>query len=185
MTSKLPTIDQELASVSQHKTSIRITPDKSSISKAIDRVNEYKALPRKFRPALESVADYVRQEMIADTFSKEGPGWPKLARRTQVERDSLGYGAQHPILKRTGDLYSELTEKSHPKHIEVIRTGKLARIEIGGSSKKFVENQMGMPGQRLPSRPMIPGTNWLKLRDRDRVAINNIIKKSLVGKQKK
>lgn len=182
---KLGSFEAEVASIKQKQSRILITPSKSSISRAIDRVQEYKALPRKFRPALENVADYVRREMIAGTFVREGPGWPQLAKRTQVERESLGYGAQHPILKRTGDLYNELTEKSHPKHIEVIRTGRNARIEIGGSSKKFVENQMGMPGQRLPSRPMIPGTQWLKLRDRDRIAINDIIKKSLTSKQKR
>lgn len=176
---QLPTFDREIADIKHGKTRVVIELDKQSLSHVLDRVQEYKSLPRKFKPALEGIADYVREEMIPETFSKEGPGWKPLARRTQFDRRMQGYGAKHPILKRTGDLYKELTQKAHPKHIEVIRVGKYARVELGGSSKKFIENQMGNGKQRLPARPMIPGTDGMRISDRDRLAIENIIRKAI------
>lgn len=156
-----------------------ISIDKVFAARLRGRLEPYKSLPRTFRPALEQIADYVRMEMIPRTFDQEGPGWIPLAPRTVGERIAAGYSGEHPILMRTRDLFKELTDRSHPKHIEVVRVGKHARIEIGGSSKKFIENQMGVPAQHLPARPMIPGTGYLPIPDRDRKAIKSILMKAL------
>lgn len=179
MAQKLPTVDKELLNITHANSKVIISVDKGSVSSMLGRLDQYKSLPRKFRPALGEVADYVTKEMIPVVFAQEGPGWHKLANRTQMERRMQGYGAQHPILRRTGDLYSELTDRSHPNHVEIIRTGKMARIEIGGSSKKFLENQMGKPSANLPARPMVPGTKGQTIADRDRVAINGIISRAI------
>lgn len=152
--------------------------DKSSFTTITKRLEQYKSLPQKMKPAMESIADYVRGEMIPNVFEREGPGWKKLAKRTVRERLEKGYPGKHPILQRSRDLYKELTDKSHPHHIEIIRVGKNARIEIGGSSAKFLENQLGKPAQRLPARPMIPGTGNIPLLDRDRLRMSQIIEKN-------
>lgn len=159
-------------------TRVRIGIDKGYIGRQT-RARPYRSLPYLFRPALEQIGDYVRTRMIPETFAKEGPGWAPLARRTRREREWLGYGAAHPILHRTGDLYEELTRRSHPQHIEIIRTGRNARIEIGGSSKKFIENQVGNAAQHLPPRPMIAGAGGLPLPEHHRRAMQNILDRAI------
>lgn len=156
---------------------IRINP--TYVGDIMGRTRPYKRFPYHMKPVLEKVADYVRVEMIPRTFRQEGPGWKKLAKRTRRERAAQGYGPSHPILIRTRDLFKELTDKAHPKHIEVIKTGKYSRVEIGGSSEKFIRNQSGNWEYHIPSRPMIPGTEKLPLPDRDRIAIKDIINKSV------
>lgn len=175
---QLPDFSLEVKDLNKTNT-IKIIPSSQSFHKLTGRTKKYKAFPYKLRPVLEKVADYVRITMIPDTFKREGPGWAPLARRTIAERIAAGYNGQHPILYRSGDLFKELTQKSHPKHIEIIKTGKNARIEIGGSSSKFLENQRGVSGTNLPSRPMIPGTGNLPLPDRDRLAIKAIVERGI------
>lgn len=177
-----PTV--EIHDLNNSRSTVRIMADKSTFATAVGKLRPYKSIPYTMRPALERVADYVRVEMIPRVFKQEGPGWRRLSPRTVMDRISMGYGGAHPILVRKGDLLAELTKKSHPNHIEIIKTGKNARIEIGGSSAKFIENQMGVQAQRLPARPMIPGTGHVPLPDRDREAIKAIILKSLRQKLK-
>lgn len=145
------------------------------------RTKAYKNFPSTMKPAFEKVADYVRMEMIPRTFQQEGPGWRQLSKRTQRERVEQGYGAKHPMLIRSRDLYKELTQKSHPKHIEIIKTGKTAHLTIGGSSEKFIRNQQGDPELRIPSRSMIPGTRGRKLPEKDRSAIQKILVNSITS----
>lgn len=156
---------------------IRVNPEWTS--DVAGRLRPYRNFPYRAKPALEKVADYVRMEMIPRTFQREGPGWRKLSKRTQRERLEQGYGARHPILIRTKDLYRELTEKAHPKHVEIIKTGKYARVIVGGSSDKFIKNQSGNWMEHIPARPMIPGTEWLPLPVRDRRAIKKILEDNI------
>lgn len=131
-------------------------------------------------PALEAIADYIRQQMIPKVFDNEGPGWRNLAKRTQSERIAAGYNPNHPILKRTGDLFNELTNKAHPKHIESITiTEDRAMVTVGGSSEKFINNQLGRGDLNLPARPMLPGTGGLALSGADEDAITTIFKQKL------
>lgn len=182
--SRLETPALEVQDLDKSSATVKIIADKNTFTQAVNRLKPYKSIPYTMRPALEKVADYVRVEMIPRVFKQEGPGWRRLAPRTVMERISQGYGGAHPILVRKGDLYAELTRKSHPNHIEIIKTGKNARIEIGGSSAKFIENQMGKQAQRLPARPMIPGTGHIPIPDRDREEIKRIIMKALAQKLK-
>lgn len=177
----LPTVDVEVKALNKTSATATFKPDKAFAAQITKRLAPYKHLPRTFKPALEAVADYVRGEMIVRTFKSEGPGWKPLAPRTINERMAQGYGGPHPVLVRTGDLFDELTKKSHPKHVEIIKTGKNARIEIGGSSQKFIQNQTGKGEgmQRLPRRAMIPGTGNVPMSPRDHVRIKQIITKSI------
>lgn len=165
---------------------ISIKPNPEFVSEVTKRTAPYKNFPVHLKPALEKVADYVRTEMIPRTFEQEGPNWKPLAPRTIKERIEQGYSGANPILIRSGDLFQELTQKTHPKHVEIVKVGKTARIEVGGSSDKFKENQLGVPVEGIPSRPMIPGTGWLTLPDKDKVMIRKIlvdqVKKSMKAK---
>lgn len=176
---KLPSIRVETQDINNTRSTVRIIQDKGFYSDAASRLKPYKALPKKLKPAMEGIADYYRRVMIPRVFQREGPGWVPLARRTQKERELMGYNPQHPILKRTGDLLQELTQKSHPAHVEVITVGKNARIEIGGSSEKFVQNQMGDRGMNLPTRKMIPGTGSINIESGDRMEIQRIIDRTI------
>ena len=151
------------------------------VSDVSGRTEAYKNFPNTMRPALEKVADYIRMEMIPRTFNKEGPGWRQLSRRTQAERIAEGYNPKHPILIRSRDLYKELTEKTHPKHVEIIKTGKYARISIGGSSEKFIRNQLGDKELNIPARPMLPNNNTVSPIDRQNIEkiLGDAIRKEL------
>lgn len=163
----------------------KIVLDKQSVSNALGRSNPYQSLPSKFMPALEQIGDYVRTTMIPRVFQQEGPGWASLAKMTQRDRATKGFNPQHPILIRTRDLFQELTEKSHPQHIEIIKTGTRSRIEIGGSSAKFVQNQLGRgaTGQRLPKRAMIPGTGGIPILDSDKEQMRRILIDALMAER--
>lgn len=169
--------DVSVRDLDKKSVTVKFYIDKSFAAKISKKLEPYRSIPYKFRPALEQIADYVRTDMIPRTFEREGPGWAPLAPMTMALRRFLGYQPEHPILYREGDLFRELTQKSHPRHIEIIKVGKDARIEIGGSSEKFLENQMGAP--RLPKRPMLPGTGDIPVEDRDRRAIRDIMVKAI------
>jgi hypothetical protein len=121
---------------------------------ALVKLAPYKTFPTTLKPALEKVADYVKLRLIPRIFQQEGPGWAPLSAATQERRKAQGYNAAHPILYRTGDLFKELTDKSHPKHVEIIQTGKDAKVVITGSSEKFKANQFGSQASHLPARRM-------------------------------
>lgn len=178
-TKKIPSISVDVADITKSRPTVKIKQDKAYYAAIAKKTRPYKALPQKMKPALEAVGEYVRKEMIPRTFQREGPGWAPLSLRTQREREFQGYDGRHPILRRSGDLYNELTQKGHPSHIELIRVGKHARIEIGGSSKKFIENQMGVKEQRLPARHMVPGTGNIRVENRDRARMAQIIRRTL------
>lgn len=178
-TNKLPTIDFQVNEINRAQDSrVRIGVANSFHHNVGNQLKPYQRLPELFRPALEQIGDYVRINMIPRTFQQEGPGWAPLSPRTIADKQRLGW-ANRPILQRTGDLYRELTNKSHPKHFEIIRVGKMARIEVGGSSQKFLELQRGVVNRHLPSRPMIPGTGGTPLAERDRIEIRRIIRRAI------
>jgi len=49
--------------------------------------------------------------------SAEGP-WGELAKRTQEEREDLGFPPKHPILQRTGKYKASWVERGHPLNME-------------------------------------------------------------------
>lgn len=181
--SKLPLPEIFIHDINKSRSTIKIAPRAAAIGIAMRRLAVYRNLPEKSRRGLEAIGDYVRDEMIPRTFDAEGPGWKPLSQRAQTERWMDGFDPEHPILQRTGDLFDELTSRAHPKHIEIIKTGSHARIEIGGSSRKFIENQMGVREKRLPQRSMMPGTGNIPINDRDKAMMKDMIIKAIQQKQ--
>jgi hypothetical protein len=159
----------------QSPTVIKITATPDFNANVSKEMLPYQQLETVVGPALSDVADYLRTSVIPTIFKSEGPGWQNLAKRTQKERQAQGYNPTHPILRRTGDLFAELTSKGHPNHIESIQTspGRF-KLTIGGSSTKFVNNQLGRSDLNLPARPMLPGTGGMKLNPADAQKIQDI-----------
>lgn len=70
-------------------------------------------------------------------------GWAPLAARTVAERERLGYGGAHPILKRTEDLYRSNTYSTGQDYAEAgpERTAFYAEFHdkgIGQMQRSFV-----------------------------------------------
>ncbi len=87
---------------------------------------------------------------IERRFTREGPGWPQLARRTIADRKRQGFPGAHPILVRRGDLRKSFLEEAH-----TIFTPEW--MYYASSSRKAAYHQTGRKkgNWTLPARPMI------------------------------
>lgn len=92
------------------------------------------------RTAFQQIGNAIRAG-IANNFDRERAGdlypWADLAKSTQVERQLLGFPAQHPILHRTGEYRSSFTDANHPLHYAAfsIRASGF-EIEIGSADPR-------------------------------------------------
>ena len=164
---------------SSNPSGVTISMHQPSLTSARGKIAPHQNFYRTVSPALEKVADYIRMRVITRTFQQEGPGWRPLAMRTRAERKAQGYNPEHPILFRTGDLFKELTEKTHPKHVQIIKvTNSSATVTIEGSSEKFKRNQYGDATLKIPARPMVPGKNKA-LSIKDQRAISAIMAENI------
>jgi len=123
----------------------------------------------------EIVADVARRGIAANFEREQSPSgrpWHPLAKMTQEERkkgiDHRGIpfrvGAQHPILRRTGDLLLSFTDPHHPRNVTQSGTwngetvivlgarddpqtpGRIARLHAGGITET---------GRYVPPRPFV------------------------------
>lgn len=118
-------------------------------------------------PAFEKIGDSLARAERRQ-FKSEGnygsAGWAPLAPRTVRERQRLGYGGEHPILVRTGDLRDSLTVR--PFGVDVVET----QFAVFGSGVDYgLFHQQG--GDNLPQRRPIelPETlrrRWVKILQR-------------------
>ena len=97
-------------------------------------------------------------EHIVEIFQREGPGWRPLTVGTQMERKRLGYGPQHPILRRSGSFLAALTEPTNPGHILTIsHSGSGSTVlHYGTRDIRYRPLRYGVREHSLPARPMIP-----------------------------
>jgi hypothetical protein len=83
--------------------------------------------------APQQAAARVALEAVDAVFTREGPGWPGLAPRTQRERRARGYNPQHPILTRSGSLRRSATATRKGRLVEIsIEDGRYPRLARGG-----------------------------------------------------
>jgi phage gpG-like protein len=86
-----------------------------------------------------------------DTEGRSTPNpWPQLAPRTQRQRQLQGYGAAHPILKRSGELFGSITGGGGG-FVESTKD----RLAIGTTDPVFWFHQSRLPRKRLPRRAMV------------------------------
>lgn len=101
------------------------------------------------RPVWEDV-DAVLRKSASSVFKSEGrePNkWLALADATARQRASLGYGAHHPILVRSGVLKKSTTDRQHRHHIFV---SKPLHFETGTTVDYAVYHQS--PAKRKKAR---------------------------------
>ncbi len=80
---------------------IVITVDDSGLKRAIA---ELRGRLADMSPVMKAVSA-VMHDTVEENFEEEGrPKWTPLARATVKQREKLGYGPEHPILQRSGDL---------------------------------------------------------------------------------
>lgn len=99
------------------------------------------------RPMME--AEKIIREEIAANFASEseaGTKWAPLAPRTVEDRIRKGYGGEHPILERTGELKSGMKGSSDNESAEV---GPSEDIPYAG-----VQNDGSKDG-KIPARPYL------------------------------
>ena len=100
------------------------------------------------------------QRGFAENFTREGSGdgpWAPLAPFTVDQRQRLGYGGQHPILRRTGRLRDSFVNANSPDHFsEVSFTGSGVIIAEGSDDERAAVLQRGRAGPRpMPARPVV------------------------------
>lgn len=107
---------------------------------------------RNLAPAWPAVVK-VFQQIVAKAFDTEGAStgakWPALAASTQRDRARHGYGAAHPILKRTGTLERALTIG---QGAFASMTPTSLRYILGADADHFKFHQSKAPRRFLPRR---------------------------------
>lgn len=104
------------------------------------------------KKVLTDIGDFLVEE-YEENFDSEGSRskkkWKSLATSTQIQRARLGYGAAHPILKRTGDLRGGFRKKV-----------KTFSVTVDNPTSYFKYHQRGDNPQ--PERLMIYATETVK-----------------------
>lgn len=151
-----------------------------------------KGIGNEIEPALQEVGEYIQDVAIPRMF-REGDqgrlGWPALTDLTNELRVQAGFGAEHPMLINTGDLYDAITG---PEAI-TIQKGRTPRVMVGGENlsgdekNKFFVHMLGGWSYRynapIPPRPFVP-TSESDLTGTERRQIADIFERhfsSLVG----
>lgn len=99
-------------------------------------------------------------DSFRDNFTSEGGGfggwssWAPLADSTVAERARLGYGGEHPILQRTGQLMESLTTEGAPGNVFEVGPNSLT---VGTEVYYAPFHQFGT--RKMPSRPVV-GLSW-------------------------
>jgi hypothetical protein len=114
---------------------------------------------------------------VTSVFNQEGNlnPWASLSPVTAEERRKMGFGGEHPILRRSNTLLRSLTDESlsegtyllpaSQSQSDSIRSGFVSEITfdvgsgdlvfvMGTADERFVEMQEG--GGNVPARPMLP-----------------------------
>lgn len=120
---------------------------------ALDTVGMYTFLSGVVGPWLKSRAE--------DRFAAEGDDvtghWKPLAAYTQRVRAAAGYGAEHPINKRTGELERYITDGGW----DVFATPVLSTLVFPGNApttrqaEKVAVAQLGSSFPSTPARPVL------------------------------
>lgn len=116
-----------------------------------------KAIERPSPSDQRQVEDAVRAG-FAENFSNEragdGPPWASLQRSTVLDRIRNGYGGEHPILQRAGDLMRSYTDSGDGDAVtEFDQTGAGWSIAVGSGHDLSEIHDRGAPSRNIPARP--------------------------------
>jgi phage gpG-like protein len=101
----------------------------------------------------------VFQEITRRTFATEGASsasgkWAPLAKSTERDRAKKGFGPAHPILVRSADMKSSVTEQTG----DTIIVSTANYLSIGTADPKAKFHQSRAPRKKLPRRALFDPT---------------------------
>lgn len=114
-----------------------------------------------------NIVNDANKDQVISEGSRSGNPYAPLALVTQLERRALGYGAEGPILQRTGKFLSDVSSGNSNvspdgKQMEIVVNRKTAAMSPAQSQVGF-RNQFG---KFTPARPVVD----LLQRDADEIA---------------
>lgn len=97
--------------------------------------------------------------VVQQTFDSEGGTsasgpWAPLAPSTARQRGRLSYGADHPILERTGEIIRSLTQVTG----DTILVEQPTYFAIGSAVPYLIYHQSLAPRTKIPRRPVFDPT---------------------------
>ena len=143
---------------------IRVYGDSSGVQRMLS-ILDTALNPIAIAGFLGAVVDPYLRKRARARFDSEGDsavggGWKPLAEATQTIRESLGYGAAHPINRREDDLLRYVTQEDgstliHPFGASLTLPGT---APVGKTGDKFKGAQQGGVtelGRPYPARPVL------------------------------
>jgi len=118
----------------------------------ISEIGQLHLLSRPGLSDLQPVADAIRHG-FAENFEREGSArgpWAPLARRTQIERQLLGYPPAHPILVRSGNYRNDFINSNAPGSVTDWDGNTLF---VGSQNQKV--RRLNEGEDRVPSRSVL------------------------------
>lgn len=141
--------------------------DKDNVEEMLNRVSNALSTVGMYAFLYGAVGPWLR-ERAEDRFQAEGDDvsgkWLPLEAYTQRVRSAAGYGAQHPINRRTGELESYITDGGW----DVISAGAFSQLTFPGNAPSVSEAvkvsaaQIGVTYPSTPARPVL-GVNEVDL----------------------
>ena len=134
---------------------IRLQPTPATSEKIAHLLRRMDALrqpaPADYAPIQEAIR--LGFAMNFDAEQGDDRPWFPLAKRTEDQREALGYPRAHPILVRSGDYRRSFTDADDPDHIsEEEITAGLWRLSEG--SADYRGDQLEFGNERTPPRPV-------------------------------
>ncbi len=134
---------------------IRLQPTPATSEKIAALLRRMDALRQPAPADYAPIQDAIRAGFAINFANEEGDDrpWFPLAKRTEDQREALGYPRAHPILVRSGDYKRSFTDADDPDHIseEEIAAG-LWRISEGSADYRGGLLEFG--NERTPPRPV-------------------------------
>lgn len=129
--------------------SLRVTVTKESYDLCAEVFDDLIAGIREFPGEAIDIGLAMSMDVMIENFAAEGrPAWAPLRVQTRKHRARYGYGAERPILYRTGSLLAALTrEESGRMIIEVRPTTGI----LGTTDPRFDWMQDGTPTMKARS----------------------------------
>jgi phage gpG-like protein len=123
------------------------------IARFADGVSDY----RPIWGVIESDFYALEQRQFATAGAAGGASWPALSPEYSAWKEMRFPGK--PILERTGDLMSSLTDPNHP---QTVRIEERKTLTLGTRVPYAIYHQSTAPRTRLPRRPEIMLTEEFK-----------------------
>lgn len=137
---------------------IRLEPTpatEQTIRRLLERIDAWhRPTPADYAPIQEAIRGAFA--LAFDTESDGDRPWLPLTRRTNDEREALGYPREHPILVRSGDYRRSFTDPDHADHISEAEIER-GRWQIAEGSADPRGPVLEFGEGRVPPRPV----TWL------------------------